>query len=103
MFFTKHTPCENCPFRKTKKLIVTKARAKELVKQVVDSGKTFTCHKTLKNKMGTHCAGAIELIKKEGKPHYGLSVARSLGIYNPDNYNSPELIFDSAQAFIDAQ
>lgn len=103
MFFNVHTPCENCPFRKTKRLIVTKERAKEIVEQVIHEGKTFTCHKTLRKKMTTHCAGAIELIKKENQPHFSLAMARSLGIYKEENYNSPELVYDSAEEFINAQ
>lgn len=105
MLFNVHTPCSSCPFRKNVKPFLTEKRAKEIANNIINEGKTFTCHKTLSKRIinRSHCAGAIELIKKEDQPHFALAMARSLGIYKEENYKSPELVYDSAEDFIKAQ
>lgn len=96
------SPCSECPFRKDIKPYLTKARAQQLVTKVIKGDNTFTCHKTLKNPIKSHCSGAVHLIVKEDHPNRSLYTARILGLYKED-FRNPDLVFDNAQQFIDAQ
>ncbi len=81
--------CGNCPFKDDGKAIHLRAGRVDDIKKQLESGESFSCHKTVYNldvdmnpteeqplKM---CAGAYEYLKKINKPNQIMQVAERFG------------------------
>lgn len=77
-------PCANCPFRNDGKGVsLAEGRIEQILSDLdSDDYKTFTCHKTIKNKKKERlmCAGALAVQAKMGR----LPVIARLGLITGD-------------------
>lgn len=99
------SPCADCPYRTDKPGYLTKGRVRELKRALIDEQATFSCHKTDRGKGADpqHCAGALILLEKLGKPNQWMRIAERLGIYDHYKLNMDAPIFDSFEDMIKAQ
>lgn len=93
MHFDLKRPCVDCPFLRDKAFL-TRARARSIATDVLVAGKTFSCHKTLDysnadddggpadTKHTQHCAGALIMCEKAGRPNQMMRIAERLGMYD---------------------
>ena len=115
MEFKLTQPCALCPFRSDIRAFLSRSRAQGIALSLQEG--TFACHETTsatkeqpRAKDGTfaprveqHCAGALILMMKSD--HLGClqQVASRLGWLDLDRLKLDAPVFDTFQAFIDAQ
>lgn len=110
MKFTLTKPCKDCPFRNDITPYLTEARAKEITDGILKDDITFTCHKTLDGTWehdedgkytpgdgDIHCAGALILNEKEGRPNWRIRLAAFLGLFEPERLDLSAPVYDSAK------
>jgi hypothetical protein len=97
------SPCSHCPFRSDIKPYLTKSRVAEIIASCVHGEGTFHCHKTLKKKEQTICAGAIIMAEREGKIPQLLRIIERLGGYDPRKMKMDSPVFKTPEAMIKAQ
>lgn len=103
MKFDLKTPCKDCPFVKGNTMKLHPERVNEL-----DDGlrhTTFSCHKTVEyddedgegydTEDTQHCAGALILLEKEGRPGQMQQIAQRIGMYDPAKLNMEAPVYDS--------
>ena len=108
MKFNLKKPCKNCPFRKdSTKGWLGFQRSKEIVDDVLDNDKTFSCHKTTGAETGeeipreqhSFCAGALILLEKEKGYFASLPVrmAKMFGWFDESEMSQEDFdnVFDS--------
>jgi hypothetical protein len=85
-----------------------RARVRELKRALVHN--TFSCHKTTGAERGklttsntSHCAGALILLEKLGRPSQMMRIGYRLGIYDPTKLNMKAPVFPSFRAMEAAQ
>ena len=84
-------PCDDCPFRVAPRFHFDEDRACEIA-QALRRGESFSCHKTLDYSESAgavtpqtrHCAGAMLVLEKEGRPNQLMQVAQRLGCYDAE-------------------
>ena len=116
MNYDLKSPCKNCPFRTDVTPYLRQERAEDIVEGIVDRQGTFTCHKTtvesedddglgerVDGPNAQHCAGALILLEKIGRPNQMMRIAHRLGMYDPDSLNMDAPVFDDEDEFIEAQ
>lgn len=105
-------PCTNCPFRSDVVPYLTEERVRE-IQGSLDTA-TFDCHKTLQredsdedgyNRKGceAHCAGALILLEKSGKPSRMMQIGGRLGLYDHSRLDMTAPVFDSFDDMAKAQ
>jgi hypothetical protein len=111
------SPCANCPFRAEPRFYLIKERAIELQQVLVNEGRGFHCHKTIDygkiddgvvtadgcgigERDSEHCAGAMILLQKIGKPNQPMQVCERLGLFNPLELNMDAPVYDTFEEFI---
>lgn len=94
MKYTMTEPCVDCPFRISRKFPLEAARKREISAALLGDRATFPCHKTVdyeKSDGGVghisqpeevHCAGALILLEREGRPSQMMRIAERLGMYD---------------------
>ncbi len=89
MNFNVKSPCNNCPFRTDNPISLRHGRMKGILNDVLRKDKTFSCHKTThgEKRETSHCAGALIVHEKSGKPNMLIRFAHQLGLYDPANLN----------------
>lgn len=107
MKFDLKKPCSDCPLRSDIESYLTKKRAKQIVFEVFNRDRTFTCHKYAKS-LGhegeeQHCAGMLILQEKNGSANQMMRIAERLGFYNYKKLEMDSPIFETPYDFIEAQ
>ena len=110
MKFNLKKPCNNCPFtRKSTEGWLGEDRASEFADAIYSLDSTFSCHKTLsiddegdthEHKDSQHCAGAMILLEKMGKPNQMMRISERLGLYNHKELDMSSDVFDDLEEFI---
>lgn len=116
MKYTLTTPCAKCPFRTDIPAYLTKARVQELERALVGQQQTFTCHETtvpddgdedgvamMDGPRAQHCAGALILLEKIGKPNQMMRISERLGMYDYSKLNMHAPVFKTFKAMRAAQ
>lgn len=95
-------PCKDCPFRKDVRPYLTPGRCEEILSEIINNQKTFSCHETTGVKGDVkgeeqHCAGATILLEKINRPNQWMRWMERLHMYDRSKldmdapvYNSPE-------------
>lgn len=107
-------PCPDCPFLKASRYDFHPERAREIVECITRMNSTFQCHHTLDysdefnsgplpGDKPQHCAGALILHEKLGKPSWMIRLAHALGIYDPARLDMTAPVVDSAAEFLKLQ
>jgi hypothetical protein len=83
MRFDLVRPCSDCPFRADRRFPLR--RASEIAEGIFKKDRTFCCHKTVRRwpVEEQHCAGALILHERLGKPNWRIRFAHALGLYDP--------------------
>lgn len=111
MNYTLTTPCKNCPFLRTENYL-TKGRVRELKQELLYNQGTFSCHKTngydndgdaIETDKSQHCAGAMILLEKLGKPNQMMRISERLGMYDMRKLNMKANVFDTFEEMMKAQ
>ncbi len=108
-------PCANCPFRMDKPFYLGHERREEIARSL-SMGDPFLCHETLDyeeleyDDFGQwhrahggeqHCAGALIVLQKEGRPNQAMQVMERLGFWNPNRLVLDSPVFDTLQDFME--
>jgi hypothetical protein len=93
-------PCHGCPFRTDDSAVrLTRARVSSIERSLLQS--TFDCHETtgvtdeMPAKGLAHCAGALILLEKLGRPSQMMRIAERLGMYDRTMLDMSAPVFDS--------
>ncbi len=97
-------PCNDCPFRREGGVRLSAERIRDITSAVAPedgNGEPFTCHKTTPKRQRLHCAGALVLAFKLGRPSQIARTATSLGLVAPHvvEAQDPE-IFDTVEEML---
>jgi hypothetical protein len=103
-------PCKDCPFRHDRRMVRSLGgeRVAGILRDVVDGGRTFTCHETTPEgasfkgkrhdpKKEQHCAGALILLEKLERPNQLMRIFERLGGYDRTKLKMDSPVFDSAE------
>ena len=85
MRFDLVRPCANCPFRSDAWFQTTVTNG--------DGDRQIGEH-------SQHCAGALILHEKAGRPNWRIRLAQLLGLYNPDRLDLTAPVFDTEAQFV---
>lgn len=108
-------PCAKCPFRSDIKPYLTKGRVREIERSLVRA--EFPCHETTYRTGGdetedgdyvrsgkeSHCAGALILLEKLGRPSQMMRIAERLRMYDASKLDMDAPVFDSFKDMIKVQ
>jgi hypothetical protein len=103
------TPCAACPFRSDIRPFLRVARVREIERALVRS--EFPCHKTTQHDdegeyvptgQEVHCAGALILLEKEGRPSQMMRIAERLGMYDARRLDMQAPVYESFDAMVRA-
>lgn len=106
MKFNLVRPCAECPFRNDRPGYLR--RAKEISDGLLTDG-TFTCHKTntydddgdaMETSDSEHCAGALILLEKLGRPDQMMRWMERLGAYDYKRLDMDSPVFNTPAEFI---
>lgn len=98
MRFDLKRPCKQCPFLRGNSFLHPE-RAREIANYALTDNETFVCHKTI-DKKEQHCAGALLLSERHGRPNAMHQIAQRLGIYKPEELLDAD-IYESAEEMKD--
>lgn len=89
MNFNVTSPCGDCPFRSDTPISLRPGRMAGILNDVLRNNKTFACHKTThgSRRKYSHCAGALVMHEKSGKPNWLIRFAHGLWLYDPSKLN----------------
>ncbi len=89
MNFKVKSPCNDCPFRIDHPIQLAHGRMNGIMNDVLRGDKTFACHKTTHGakRETSHCAGALILLEKSGRPNWRVRFAMMLGFLDPSKLN----------------
>ena len=90
-------PCADCPFRSDR--VFHLRRAGEIAEAVFRGDLTFACHNTLR-KNQQHCAGALILHEKAGRPNWRIRFAALLGLFDPAQLHMEAPVYDTVADFV---
>lgn len=103
-------PCSSCPFRNDIRPFLRKDRVRQIEQSLVQS--EFHCHLTAEHddegeQMHTgnevHCAGALILMEKMGRPSQMMRISERLGMYDRTKLDMNAPVFNSFREMIKAQ
>jgi hypothetical protein len=79
MRFDLVRPCADCPFRSDRHFELR--RSPELAREIFEQDQTFACHHTTqaRRRRWQHCAGALILHEKQGRPNWRIRFAHAAG------------------------
>jgi hypothetical protein len=104
------SPCPNCPFRNDIPPFLTRSRVREIQTSLIQS--EFPCHKTTDfddegeprtSGREQHCAGALILLEKIGRPSQMMRISERLGMYDHSKLKMDAPVFDSFREMETAQ
>ena len=113
MKFDMTSPCPQCPFRNDIRPYLRADGAEEIA-NALESGSTFTCHKTtvpdpdsdgemMDGPNAQHCAGALILLEKLEAPNQMMRWMERIGFYDRRKLDMDAPVFDDFDEFIEAQ
>jgi hypothetical protein len=112
MKFDLTAPCDSCPFR-TDKLFrgLGIARKQEIADALTRRQQTFACHKTIDysgdesryNDNTQHCAGAMILLEKLGRPNQMMRWMERIGYYDRHRLNMEAPVVDSFKEWFELE
>lgn len=91
MHFNLTKPCKHCPFRNDIRPFLSTRRVREIIASLIGRQESFPCHKTVDyshdddgrvTSKSEHCAGAMILLEKLGKPNQMMRICERLGLYD---------------------
>lgn len=112
MDFTMRKPCARCPFRTDcRPGWLGYGRALEIADGVTRRQGTFACHETtvdspagdgsrVEGPKARHCAGAMILLEKIGRPNQMMRIMERLGFYDHTRLDMAAPVFDTPAAFV---
>lgn len=112
MNFDMTQPCPQCPFRSDVRPYLRRDRATEIADVLTRRQGTFSCHKTVaydddgepvSKRQEQHCAGALIVLEKIGRPNQLMRIMERLGGYDARKLQMDAPVFATLQAFIRAQ
>lgn len=91
-------PCADCPFRTDRPFYLTPGRVSEIERSTKVF--PFSCHNTVDESKdetheNSHCAGALILLEKIGRPSLVMRLAESLGLYDPKALDMEAPVYSS--------
>lgn len=93
-------PCADCPFRSDRPFYLGAERVAEI--QEATNLYPFGCHNTVDydgdkpaEYVQAHCAGALILREKLGRPSLVMRLARQCGVYDPTRLDMDAPVYDS--------
>lgn len=105
-------PCSSCPFLVANAGMILPARVDEIDRSLVRS--EFPCHKTVdytgvkdedggplesRDRTGeAHCAGALILLERSGRPSQMMRISGRLGMYDPTKLDMNAVVFTNFRA-----
>ena len=104
------TPCPECPFRTDIRPYLRPGRVREIEQGLVHG--EFFCHKTTvlndddeyaETGKEMHCAGALILLEKLGRPSQMMRICERVNLYDPSKLDMGAPVFDSFEEMIKAQ
>jgi hypothetical protein len=98
MRFELSRPYAHCPFRSDRPFGLR--RAGEIADAVFQSDRTFSCHETLHRPEHQHCAGALILHEKVGRPNWRIRFAALLGLFDSARLHMEAPVFDTVADFV---
>ena len=112
MHFNLKRPCANCPFRTDKEEQsgwLGEERAEDIIDAITRRQGTFSCHKTniqddgelQETRDSEHCAGALILLEKMGRPNQLMRISERLGFYDRTKLDMESPVFDTPEGFIE--
>jgi hypothetical protein len=116
MKFDLKRPCPACPFRSDVTPYIRAARVKEIERGLVREQGTFACHKTVDyenededgeaehcpSEGEQHCAGALILLERIGRPNQMMRIAERLGMYDAGALDIEAPVYGSFRAMYQA-
>jgi hypothetical protein len=109
--FDLKKPCSTCPFRHDVQPFLTLPRAKEILGEIIDEDKTFSCHKhnsfdddgdVRETKNSQHCAGALILLERANRPNQLMRIAERIGYYDRRKIDMTAPVYSSKTAMLAA-
>lgn len=113
------TPCKSCPFRTDIEFPLRNARVREILAAIFDRDMTFACHATVdygreeqkdedegeqrprRSEPGEqHCAGAMILLTKAGRPNQWMRIAARIRAFDPSRLKLDAPVYDSRAAMV---
>lgn len=103
-------PCAKCPFRSDIRAYLRQERVREIEDSLVRS--EFPCHETVmhdgegdrvRSDGEAHCAGALILLEKLGRPSQMMRIAERLGMYDASRLDMGAPVFDDFDEMAEAQ
>jgi hypothetical protein len=106
MKYTMTTPCSNCPFLKSGGVMLRPSRVAEIDHALIRSD--FPCHQTVNydkrdSDKEAHCAGALIMMEKMGRPSQLMRIFERLGMYDASKLNMDAPVFDDFEEMMEAQ
>lgn len=98
MKFDLTRPCAHCPFRSDRPFGLR--RAAEIATALFERDLTFICHETLDLAEHQHCAGALILHEKLGRPNWRIRFAAQLGLFDPARLHIEAPVVDTVAGFL---
>lgn len=111
MNFNLTKPCKDCPFRSDVRPYLTTRRVREIIAGLIGAQATFACHKTTKcddegetieTRKTEHCAGALILLERQGKPNQLMRISERLGFYDRTKLDMDAPVYRDPRAMIQA-
>lgn len=99
-------PCDLCPFRSDIEPFLRPGRVDEIERSLVRG--EFPCHNTVnydrpRRRMDeSHCAGALILLEKLGRPSQMMRISERLGMYDPRKLDMTAPVFESFEQMREA-
>lgn len=117
MKYTMTAPCKSCPFRTDVPGFLTKTRIREIHATLLQQQQTFACHNTVDysgdadsdedggsngnvTDESQHCAGAMILLERLGRPNQMMRICERLGMYDRTKLKMDAPVFDSCAAMV---
>ena len=101
MKFELARPCAHCPFRRDRPFGLRRARCEEIAAGLFEQDLTFTCHETTSQRGNEqHCAGALILHEKLGRPNWRIRFAAEFGLFDPQRLHLDAPVVDSVAEFV---
>jgi hypothetical protein len=101
MSFDLVRPCATCPFRTDRPPFgLRRERCTQIAGDLFKRNRTFICHETAHDSKYQHCAGALILHEKLGRPNWLIRLAATLGLFDRSRLHLEAPVVDTAADFV---
>lgn len=107
MNYTLRKPCANCPFRNDVDFDLRRRR--DIAADIIDRQASFACHKTtchddegnhVPRDKEQHCAGAMILLERIGRPNQMMRIAERIGMYDRTKLDMAAPVYRTRAEFV---